>query len=238
MALIASDSRRTEDLLSLTRDSDPQVSLAAVRALVPHTQKESIGRAFRSALNARQGQSSALGDQRRFALQLDTDERPRTSDQWRELLKAGGDVEAGRRVFFDGRVGCAKCHCVDGRGGRIGPDLSSIASAKSHDQILVSILHPSQDKSPDFQGYIVAMKDGRVFKGTQFHFRGESAELLLEDGRQIRFALSDTDEYRALEESLMPERLAETMAISEFRDLLTFLNSLRGPDVAPMGFGK
>jgi putative heme-binding domain-containing protein len=88
-------------------------------------------------------------------------------------------------------------------------------------------LNPSQEKSPDYQGYIVRMNDGRIYRGTQFHFRGESAELLLESGELVRFALRDTEEYRALDESLMPERLEETMSVSELRDLIEYLATLR-----------
>jgi putative heme-binding domain-containing protein len=105
--------------------------------------------------------------------------------------------------------------------------LSNIAAAKSRDEIQSSILSPSQEKSPDYQGYIVRMNDGRIFRGTQFHFRGEAAELLLDNGKQIRFALSDTAEYRALDESLMPEGLEEAMAVSELRDLIEYLVTRR-----------
>jgi putative heme-binding domain-containing protein len=90
-------------------------------------------------------------------------------------------------------------------------------------------LNPSQEKSPDYQGYIVRMNDGRIFRGTQFHFRGESAELLLDSGQVVRFALRDSEEYRALDESLMPEQLEETMSVGELRDLIDYLATLRPP---------
>jgi len=39
--------------------------------------------------------------------------------------KAPGDPAAGESIFF-GKGGCAACHQVNGRGSRVGPDLSSI----------------------------------------------------------------------------------------------------------------
>jgi putative heme-binding domain-containing protein len=228
MALAGAETRHTDVLLPLVSDSNAHVALAAIRALTPKAEQEAVKQAFQAALKS---VTSATGAERfeqlRFALKLDVADRPRTDDQWITALATRGHSEAGRRVFFDQRVGCAKCHSVGGRGGRTGPNLSNIAAAKTRDQILSSILSPSQEKSPDYQGYIVRMNDGRIYRGTQFHFRGESAELLLESGELVRFALRDTEEYRALDESLMPERLEETMSVSELRDLIEYLATLR-----------
>jgi putative heme-binding domain-containing protein len=231
MALAAAETRNTAPLLPLVGDSDPHIALAAVRALTSRAEQGPVRQAFQSALAMIAPDSSAAqrSEQLRFALRLAAPDRPRTDDQWKAALQAPGDPQAGRRVFFDQRVGCAKCHSIHGRGGRIGPNLSHIAAAKTREQIQSSILNPAKEKSPDYQGYIVRMNDGRVYRGTQFHFRGESAELLLDTGQQVRFALRDTDEYRALDESLMPERLEETMSVSELRDLIDYLATLRPP---------
>jgi putative heme-binding domain-containing protein len=233
MALAAAEAGGTDNLLPLTKDRESRVALTTVRALTFQAEQDPIRQAFRAALTATASASdvhaAARFDQLRFALKVDAADRPRTDEQWKTAMQARGDPEAGRRVFFDRRVGCAKCHSIEGRGGRIGPNLSNIAAAKTRDEILSSILNPAQEKSPDYQGYIVRMNDGRIYRGTQFHFRGEAAELLLDSGQQVRFALGDTEEYRALDESLMPEGLEETMSVGELRDLVDFLTTLRPP---------
>jgi putative heme-binding domain-containing protein len=233
MALAAAEARNTEALLPFVSDGNAHVAQTAMRALTPKAEQESVRQAFQSALGTNASDPDGTGrfDQLRFALKRDVTERPRTDDQWKSALLARGDAEAGRRVFFDERVGCPKCHSAGGRGGRTGPNLSNIAAAKTRDQIQSSILNPSQEKSPDYQGYLVRMNDGRIYRGTQFHFRGESAELLLDSGQLLRFALRDTEDYRALDESLMPERLEETMSVSELRDLIEYLGTL-GPSPA------
>jgi putative heme-binding domain-containing protein len=139
----------------------------------------------------------------------------------------GGDPEAGARVFFDARVTCAKCHRVEGRGGDVGPDLSNLAKAKTPRQILQSILHPSSERSPDYQGYAVVLMDGRTYLGTQFHYRGESADLLTVDGTWIRFALEDAEDYRPLDRSLMPDDLVDLMTVEELKDLMAYLTQSR-----------
>ena len=44
-----------------------------------------------------------------------------------------GDPQAGRKLFFDpkSKLQCAKCHSIDGEGGRIGPALDRIASRRA-----------------------------------------------------------------------------------------------------------
>jgi hypothetical protein len=74
-------------------------------------------------------------------------------------------------------------------------------------------------------------RDGLLYYSTQ---RGavplgsrESAEMLLEDGKRIRFRPDQTEAFRPLETSLMPEDLVESMSTDELRDLLAYLDSLR-----------
>ena len=71
------------------------------------------------------------------------------------------------------------------------------------------------------------MLDGRTHLGTQFHFRGESADLLTVDGEWIRFALEETEDYRPLDRSLMPDGLVDLMAVDELRDLMAYLTESR-----------
>jgi mono/diheme cytochrome c family protein len=44
-----------------------------------------------------------------------------------------GDVEAGRRLFDS--AGCRQCHMIDGHGGVLGPDLSSVALQNTSSRI-------------------------------------------------------------------------------------------------------
>ena len=55
-------------------------------------------------------------------------------DAWLGLLDGPADPSAGERVFFHPKgPGCYRCHQVNGRGGRAGPDLSILAAAWTGD---------------------------------------------------------------------------------------------------------
>ena len=47
-----------------------------------------------------------------------------------QTLLDGGDADNGRNIFFGNRTACSACHTVNGRGGRVGPELSKIGSIR------------------------------------------------------------------------------------------------------------
>ena len=52
--------------------------------------------------------------------------RPDGVEGWQKLLASGGDVEAGRRVFFSSNSACNTCHVAEGRGGVLGTGFSTM----------------------------------------------------------------------------------------------------------------
>jgi putative membrane-bound dehydrogenase-like protein len=157
-----------------------------------------------------------------------TTKRPGNDAEWfAALARQRGDAEAGRRVFYHPAMACATCHAVRGRGGKIGPDLSNVANSMNTERIVRSILHPSEEISPEFQGYRVVLKNGEELAGIQFHYRGEAATLILSDSREVKFNLSDAASYGPTENSLMPEGLIDAMSVSEFQDLIAYLATLK-----------
>ncbi|KAA5547061.1 dehydrogenase [Roseiconus nitratireducens] len=168
------------------------------------------------------------------------DDRPESISRWREVLAQGGDAMLGRHVFFNPRVGCSKCHRLDGRGGTLGPGLGSVSVSKSRRQIIDSILDPSAEFPPQYQAWMVLTTDGQIHRGLQLdHKAGGAIVLTLEDGQNRRFDGDEIEAYRALSDSLMPSGLSETMTVDELRDLIAFLESVghepasSDPDASP-----
>jgi mono/diheme cytochrome c family protein len=54
-----------------------------------------------------------------------------------------GDPKRGEALFF-GPTGCASCRMVSGRGGRLGPELSTAGSGRSRAYLVESIREPSR----------------------------------------------------------------------------------------------
>ncbi len=76
------------------------------------------------------------------------------------------DAAAGERVFFHTKgPGCYRCHQVQGRGSRAGPDLTTLSAGIDRRRLIESIVAPSKEIAPQFVAYSVARNDGTVFSG-------------------------------------------------------------------------
>src|SRR4051794_31001128 len=54
-----------------------------------------------------------------------------------------GDAARGKALFFDdSKLACSKCHTVDSKGGKAGPDLFAIADKFGRRDLVESILSP------------------------------------------------------------------------------------------------
>src|SRR5262245_23766305 len=102
---------------------------------------------------------------------------------WKPYL--AGDLKAGKHLFFDpkGKGQCAKCHTIDGDGGRVGPALDRIAGRRAPEFIMESILQPSKDIDPQFEALRVVTKKGLVIVGLRVNETNFSVQLREENGR-------------------------------------------------------
>ena len=122
---------------------------------------------------------------------------------------------------------CLLCHTVEGQGRHVGPDLSGIAS-RPKEALLVDILDPSRQVSPDFINYSLMTTDGKrvsgfivseTTAGTTLRRAGEADDTVLR---------SQIKELRAEGKSLMPEGLEQGLTPQDMTDLLSFLQKPEG----------
>src|SRR5947199_7618169 len=59
------------------------------------------------------------------------------------VMPPTGDARRGETLFF-GATRCSSCHIVNGRGGRVGPELSTVGSGRSRAYIIESIREPGR----------------------------------------------------------------------------------------------
>lgn len=152
--------------------------------------------------------------------------RAPAGDTWKPYL--AGDPKVGRHLFFDpkSKVQCAKCHTIDGEGGRIGPALDKLAYRRSPEFIMESILQPSKDIDPQYEAVQVVTKKGQSIVGLRINETNFSIQLREENGRFHSFDKRDLEEASVLKKSLMPDNVAEQLSVKELHDLFAFLTTL------------
>ncbi|MBS0264030.1 MAG: c-type cytochrome [Planctomycetes bacterium] len=156
--------------------------------------------------------------------------KPANKAEWLAQLNRGrtADPEAGRRLFFHTNgPGCYKCHLVNGRGGRVGPDLSRIVESMNRIQMIQSILDPSSEIAPQFVSWSFEITDGRVVTGMIVHENEGKTVIGDAEGKLTEFKTIDIVQRVPQAKSVMPEKLTDLLTLQEFRDLLAYLESLK-----------
>jgi putative heme-binding domain-containing protein len=119
---------------------------------------------------------------------------------------------------------CATCHTLYGEGNKVGPDLTT-ADRKSRDSLLINILDPSGTIRPEFVSQVAVLSDGRVLTGLVTESTAERITIVDAKNQKTTIARDELEEINPSTQSLMPERLLETLAPQEVRDLFRYLQS-------------
>jgi putative membrane-bound dehydrogenase-like protein len=210
----------------LLGDPVAAVRLEAVRVLRLRPVSAEMLDALRAAM-ARHPNDTSFVTAGRRVLGETPDVAPTDLTGWLDLLAEGGNVRAGERVFFEDSARCISCHRVQNRGNAVGPDLSLIGRTQSRARLTSALLRPSDDVSPEYQGWEVRLKDGSSVIGLQLHLRGWGLQLDTLDGRNVRIRNEDIAGYDAMQRSLMPEGLEHMLPAGDIRNLIAYLESLR-----------
>jgi cytochrome c oxidase cbb3-type subunit 3 len=148
-----------------------------------------------------------------------------------------GEPEKGRAVYSS--QNCSQCHIVDGRGGNLGPDLSSIGTVRSFGSLRTAIVSPGSKLPTDallaeraqFRAYVMLRaltKNGREITGMRVNDDTFSVQLREGNGEIVSLRKLD---LRTLEElpakSFMPN-YKDTLSDTQVNDLVGYLASLGG----------
>lgn len=136
-----------------------------------------------------------------------------------------GDADSGL-ALFNGRAECNSCHMVDGRGGRLGPDLSRIGEDNTPEDLLLAMTNPHEEVAPRWWTLRVTGSDGIEREGFRMGEDSFGVRIMDVDENLWSFRKSEIESYERIEDSTMPSyegRLSD----DELDDLVAYLFSLR-----------
>ena len=140
---------------------------------------------------------------------------------------ARGNAESGEKIY-SGKTVCGSCHMVNGKGGRLGPDLSRIGLARSRAAIVREIRNASEYIPQGFEPVTVVMRDGRQIKGARKNEDSFSIQIMDTNEQLSTFLKKDLREVIDEKKSLMPDYGPDKLPEAELDDLLAYLRTLRG----------
>jgi putative heme-binding domain-containing protein len=140
---------------------------------------------------------------------------------------ARGNAQTGETIY-SGKGGCGGCHMVNGKGGRLGPDLSRIGVARSRAALVREIRNASEYIPRGFEPVSVVMRDGRQIKGARKNEDSFSVQIMDTNEQLLTFLKKDLREVIDEKKSLMPDYGTDKLTDAELDDLLAYLRTLRG----------
>ena len=158
----------------------------------------------RTASRARSSRSCccwATRESARSATRLFGPIKPATSaelhariDRLAAVIRAGSGVPKPGKQIFDQQ--CARCHTLFGKGGKVGPDLTTYRR-DDLETMLLNIVNPSAEIREGYSTHIVAMTDGRVLSGVVVEQDKNVVVLRGGDGKDVALARAEIDAMQA-----------------------------------------
>ncbi len=139
-----------------------------------------------------------------------------------ELVAAGGgQVQRAAKVF---ERTCAACHLHGNLGKEFGPKLTEVGDRLTKEQIIRSIVWPNEEISKGYETVMVLTYDGQPFNGFVLSEDDQSLTLGVANGKTEKIDKEEIEIRKPMKASSMPEGLLQTIAPSEFLDLVAFLS--------------
>lgn len=139
-----------------------------------------------------------------------------------------GDPAEGERLFFDlkSNAGCGKCHTIKDKGGKVGPELTTVAGTRPIEFIIESIMDPSKEIASGFEPVLVITNDGRYITGVKKNEDDTMIEVAQATGEWIKIPKAEVSKIAPQKKSLMPGNFREVLTMKDFHDILAFLQML------------
>jgi putative heme-binding domain-containing protein len=140
-----------------------------------------------------------------------------------------GNAHNGERLF---RVHCASCHRANGRGGRLGPDLSRVGIARTRAAMTRQIRGAVEDFGPGYEPVTLTSPGGQQIRGVKKNEDLFSVQIMDTRERIQGYLREDMKSVTNDKQSAMPAFTVDKLSESDLDDVLAYLSTLRGASVA------
>jgi putative heme-binding domain-containing protein len=155
------------------------------------------------------------------------------SQEVKAPAKATGNALRGKDLFY-GDANCSLCHTVEGKGGRLGPDLTAVGGSRTRDAIIDSVRDPSRrlawglteatkEFPQEYECVTVVTGEGKEIKGVTLNEDSFSVQIM-DANEQIH--LLEKDKLRSFQksrESAMPKYGADVLSDKDLQDIVAYM---------------
>jgi cytochrome c oxidase cbb3-type subunit III len=158
------------------------------------------------------------------------------SQEVKAPAQAVGNAAHGKELFY-GDANCSLCHLVEGKGGRLGPDLTGVGGSRTREAIIDSVRNPSRrlawglteatkEFPQEYESVTAVTADGKTIKGVTLNEDSFSVQIM-DAGEHIH--LLEKDKLRSFQksrQSAMPVYGIDSLSDKELADIVAYLSSV------------
>jgi cytochrome c oxidase cbb3-type subunit III len=147
-----------------------------------------------------------------------------------------GNAAHGKQLFY-GDANCSGCHMVEGKGGRLGPELTAVGGSRTVESIVDSVRNPSRrlawglteatkEFPQEYETVTVVTAEGREIKGVALNEDQFSVQMM---DMSENIHLFEKDKLRVFAKSrvsLMPSYDATVLSDKDLQDIVAYLLSV------------
>jgi putative heme-binding domain-containing protein len=155
------------------------------------------------------------------------------SQEVKAASQAVGNAARGKELFY-GDGNCSLCHMVAGKGGRLGPELTSVGGSRTREAIIDSVRNPSRrlawgltegtkEFPQEYESVKVITADGKEINGVTLNEDSFTAQIM---DRSEQIYLLEKNKLRSFQksrESTMPKYNADTLSDKDLDDIVAYL---------------
>ncbi|MBK5296849.1 MAG: HEAT repeat domain-containing protein [Vicinamibacteria bacterium] len=238
------DRDQLQALVELVRHSGP-LELPRILPAFDQGSDEALGLAMLAALEQAPGRSNvrpdvlrprlakyppsvqASGEALLALLQADSVKQAQRLDQLVAGMVGGGDIRRGQSLFNSPKGACASCHAIGYRGGKLGPDLTSIGQIRSERDLLEAIVFPNASFVRGYEPLMVTTTAGAVHSGVLKAERPDELVLTIGESQEARIPRAQVADMQPGAVSVMPTGYGDQLSRQELADLLAFLKGTK-----------
>jgi cytochrome c oxidase cbb3-type subunit 3 len=158
------------------------------------------------------------------------------SQEVKAPAKSVGNAGRGKDLFY-GDANCSLCHMIEGKGGRLGPELTAVGGSRTHAAIIDSVRDPSRrlawglteatkEFPQEYESVSVITADGKQIKGVTLNEDSFTVQIL-DTSEQIH--LLEKGKLRSFQksrQSTMPKYGTDILSDKDLADIVTYLTSV------------
>lgn len=150
--------------------------------------------------------------------------------------RSRGNTAHGKELFY-GDANCSGCHMVEGKGGRLGPDLTTVGGARTADYIVDSVRNPSRrlaqglseatkEFPQEYETVTVVTADGKEITGVTLNEDSFTVQLMDASERLYSFEKDKLRSFKKSRVSLMPAYDTSLLSDKDLQDIVAYLLSV------------